>query len=95
MSLLPASPSADKQELRRGDERQWYYTTTVRLPQVDHPVRIMIIWRNRRDEQPAKMLVSNRTRWEINRILKVYRHRWTGTETFHRDGIQELGLGDC
>jgi len=25
----------------------------------------------------------------------VYRHRWTGTETFHRDGKQQLGLGDC
>lgn len=28
-------------------------------------------------------------------MLKVYRHRWTGTETFHRDGKQELGMGDC
>ena len=28
-------------------------------------------------------------------MLKVYRHRWTGTETFHRDAKQQLGLGDC
>jgi hypothetical protein len=28
-------------------------------------------------------------------MLLVYRHRWTGTETFHRDGKQQLGLGDC
>jgi hypothetical protein len=27
--------------------------------------------------------------------LNVYRHRWTGTETFHRDGKQHLGMGDC
>lgn len=84
-----------RRELRRGDQRQWYYTTTVRLPQVQHPVRIVIIWRNRRDEQPAKVLVTNRTRWEINRILQTYRYRWTGTETFHRDGKQELGMGAC
>jgi len=29
------------------------------------------------------------------RMILVYRHRWTGTETFHRDGTQQLGLGDC
>ncbi len=84
-----------RQELRRGDNRQWYYTCTVRLPKVTHPVRIVILWKNRRDKTPAKILVTNRTRWEINRILKVYRQRWTGTETFHRDGKQELGMGDC
>ncbi len=84
-----------RREHRRGDARQWYFTTTVRLPQVKHPVRILLIWRNRRDETPAKVLVTNRTRWEINRILKAYRSRWTGTETFHRDGKQELGMGAC
>jgi hypothetical protein len=31
----------------------------------------------------------------VSRIVRVYRHRWTGTETFHRDGNQQLGLGDC
>jgi hypothetical protein len=31
-------------------------------------------------------LVTNRITWEVSRIVRVYRHRWTGTETFHRDG---------
>jgi hypothetical protein len=88
-------PREKRRELRRGDDRQWYYTTTVRLPQVKHPVRIIMIWRNRRDQGAAKVLITNRTRWEVNRILKTYRYRWTGTETFHRDGKQELGMGAC
>jgi len=88
-------PREERRELRRGDDRQWYYTATARLPQVKHPVRIVLLWRNRRDKTVAKVLVTNRTRWEITRILKTYRQRWTGTETFHRDGKQELGMGDC
>jgi hypothetical protein len=28
-------------------------------------------------------------------MLKAYKRRWTGTETFHRDGKQHLGMGDC
>ena len=47
------------------------------------------------DAEPCKILVTNRVRWEVCRILRVYRHRWTGTETYHRDGKQELGMGDC
>ena len=39
--------------------------------------------------------MTNRITWEVSRIVRVYRHRWTGTETFHRDGKQQLGLGAC
>ena len=28
------------------------------------------------------------------RMVLVYRYRWPGTETFHRDGKQQWGLGD-
>src|SRR5437763_8441018 len=67
----------------------------MRIPDVTHPVRIVLFWRERDDEEASKALVSNRLGWEVIRIVLVYRHRWTGTETFHRDGKQQLGLGDC
>jgi hypothetical protein len=84
-----------RKELRRGDRRQWYFTCSVRIPGVNHKVRIVIIWNNRRDKAACKMLVTNRTRWEVTRIVRGYRCRWTGTETYHRDGKQQLGMGDC
>lgn len=93
--LAASITSEDRKEIRRGDKRQWYFTATLKIPTVNHRVRIVIIWNHRRDGSPCKVLVSNRTNWEVNRILEVYRERWTGTETFHRDGKQELGMGDC
>jgi hypothetical protein len=93
--LAASIPASDRKEMRIGERRQWYFTVSVRIPDVKHKVRIVILWRYRNDGEPCKILVTNRITWEVSRIVRVYRHRWTGTETFHRDGKQQLGLGDC
>jgi DDE superfamily endonuclease len=84
-----------RKPLKEGDKQQWYFTCTLRIPDVKHRVRIVMLWKNRDDAQPRIILVTNRTQWEVTRVVRVYRYRWTGTETFHRDGKQQLGMGDC
>ena len=93
--LAASVPAVDRKAMRIGDRRQWYFTATVSIPDVKHKVRVVILWHYRNDERCCKILVTNRITWEVSRIVRVYRHRWTGTETFHRDGKQQLGLGDC
>jgi uncharacterized protein YndB with AHSA1/START domain len=93
--LAASIAAGDRKEMRIGEKRQWYFTVTVRIPEVNHKVRIVLIWRYKNDEEPRKILVTNRITWEVSRIVRVYRDRWTGTETLHRDGKQQLGLGDC
>ena len=88
-------PWAAKKPIRVGTRQYWYCSKQMRSPDVGHPVRIVLFWRERDDQDARKALVSNRLGWEVIRIVLVYRHRWTGTETFHRDGKQQLGLGDC
>ena len=88
-------PWEAKKPVRVGSTRYWYFSKQIRIPEVDHPVRILLFWRERGDQEASKALVSNRLGWEVIRMVMVYRHRWTGTETFHRDGKQQLGLGDC
>jgi len=88
-------PVADRKPLDLGEDRQWYFTKSIRVPEVRHPVRIVILWAHRNDSKPRKILLTNRTYWEVTRIVRVYRKRWRGTECFHRDGKQHLGMGDC
>ncbi len=94
-ALAATIPPEVRKPLREGDRQQWYFTCTLRLPDVRHKVRLVIIWHHREDAAPRIMLVTNRTTWEVSRVVRGYRHRWTGTETFHRDGKQQLGMGDC
>ena len=88
-------PWQAKKPVRVGSRRYWYFSKQMRLPDVKHPVRIVLFWKERDEAEASKALVSNRLGWEVIRMVLVYRHRWTGTETLHRDGKQELGLGDC
>ena len=88
-------PWEAKKPIRVGNTRYWYFSKQMRIPDVGHPIRVVLFWRARDDHEASKALVSNRLGWEAIRMSLVYRHRWTGTETFHRDGKQQLGLGDC
>ena len=74
---------------------QWYFTKTIRIPKLDHKVKVLILWKSRTEAVASKILITNQVNWEVTRIRGVYRRRWTGTETFHRDAKQQLGLGDC
>jgi hypothetical protein len=95
-SELAAEIGAEaRKPMQEGEKKQWYFTCTLRIPDVKHKVRIVILWPSQDAVSPRIILVTNRVRWEVTRVVGVYRHRWTGTETFHRDGKQELGMGDC
>jgi len=88
-------PWEAKKPVRVGSRRYWYFSKHMRIPDVGHPVRVVLLWRERGDPEARKALVSHRLGWEVIRMIVVYRHRWTGTETFHRDGKPQRGLGDC
>jgi hypothetical protein len=88
-------PAGDRQEMRIGKRRPWSFTVTVRIPGLEPTVRIVIRWPYRKDQRCGQILVTNWTPWAVSRIVRVDRPRWTGTETFPRDGTQPVGLGDC
>ena len=88
------SPWEAKKPVRMGRTRSWYFSTQRRIPDVHHPVRVLLFWRERGDQEARTALVRNRLGGEGMRLVWVSRHRWTGTETLHRDGKPPWGLGD-
>jgi hypothetical protein len=84
-ALAARIDAGSRKPLREGDKLQWYFTCSLRIPDVKHRVRIALLWKNREDAQPRIALVTNRVQWEVSRIVRVYRYRWTGTETFQGD----------
>ena len=94
-ALAASIEPAIRKPMQISDLKQWYFTCTLHIPHVKHKVRILIIWRKQNASEPCIILVTNRIQWEASRLVRAYRHRWTGTETFHRDAKQQLGMGDC
>jgi hypothetical protein len=88
-------PGEDRKPVTVDGKKQWYLSVCVKMPKVSHKVRVVILWKYKNDAEPRKILVTNKIHWNAERIIETYRMRWTGTETFHRDGKQDLGLGDC
>jgi hypothetical protein len=88
-------PPSDRKSVTVDGLKQWYLSVCVKMPNVNHKVRLVILWRYKNDQEPRKILVTNRIHWNAERIVVTYRGRWSCTETIHRDGKQELGLGDC
>ena len=88
-------PPEDRKPVTVDGKKQWYLSVCVKMPNIDHKVRVVILWKHKNDAEPRKILVTNKIHWHAERIIETYRGRWTGTETFHRDGKQELGLEDC
>ena len=86
---------AKKQITHENGKKQWHFTVCVGVSEVDRKCRIVFLWDKKSDSEPKKILLTNKTNWEVHRMTGTYRFRWTGTETFHRDGKQELGMGDC
>jgi hypothetical protein len=84
-----------RKQVKTGERTQWYFTCSLWLPQVTHKVRLVLLWDHWNGKEPVKILITNQPHWEVTRVLRGYRGRWTGTETLHRDGKQHLGLGDC
>jgi hypothetical protein len=105
MSVTEMASRIEKDDRKRivhsDGTTQWYFTKSLRMPgstpesRVDHKVRVVIFWERRNSATPRKVLVTNQTGWDVHRVVRTYRARWSCTETFHRDGKQELGLGKC
>ncbi len=60
-----------RKPLQEGDKQQWYFSCTLRIPEVKHKVRIVILGPEQQAKQARIILVTNRVQWEVTRIVRV------------------------
>src|SRR4029453_9358923 len=89
------SPWQAKKPVRVGNRRYWYFSKQLRMPDVNHPVRMVLFWKERDHAEASQALVSHRLLWKVIRMVLVYLPAGRGPGTFHRVGKREWGLGDC
>lgn len=72
----------------------WYFTKSVTL-KTNGKVRIVSTFEEKEGivEKHPTVLVTNRTDWNVTKIIKNYTLRWS-IETFFRDSKQSLGFED-
>lgn len=72
----------------------WYFTKSVTL-KTNGKVRIVSTFEEKDGviETHPTVLVTNRTDWDVRKIIKSYTKRWS-IETFFRDSKQSLGFED-
>src|SRR5438876_9239652 len=79
-------PWEAKKPVRMGSTRYWYFSKQMRIPDVTHPVRIVLFWRQRGDEDASRELVGDRRGGEGVRSVLVYGPAWAVSEPVPRDG---------
>ena len=54
-------PLTARKKVTTGNRTQWYFTKTIRMPEVKHAVRVVILWPYWNSTEPAKILATRRT----------------------------------
>lgn len=90
--LVPLIPTQSYRPICVNDQTYWCFTFCVRIPNLGK-VRLVISFDNPHGIGTYAVLVTNRTDWSAQQVLRKYLCRWP-VETFYRDSKQLLGLED-
>ena len=58
-------PPEDRKSVTVDGKKQWYLTVCVKMPNVTHKVRIVILWKYKNDAEPRKILVTKFLQFSI------------------------------
>ncbi|MDR2391786.1 MAG: IS701 family transposase, partial [Planctomycetota bacterium] len=93
--MAASIPFEDRKPVETDGKKQCYFSRSIHIPRLDHKVKVVILWKSHYEVIESNIIITNQLNREARRVAGAYRHRWTGAETFHRDGKRHLGLGDC
>lgn len=82
-----------KTTIKNVKNKSYFYFTKTFTMSKQGKVRLVFTKEQDKPKDSFTILVTNRTDWEKNKIIKTYAQRWE-IETFFRDSKQNLGLED-
>ena len=77
-----------------GGKKYWVHTRTLFMKCLGRKVKVAVSYDNEKLEGDPKFLITNKLRWERNRILRTYTLRQP-IDAFYRDAKRHLGLEGC
>ncbi len=87
-------PEERYQKATSGGKPYWVHTRTMVIKFLGRKVKVAISYDNPELKGDPKFIITNKSKWERNRILRTYGIRWA-VEPFYRDSKQHLGLEGC
>ena len=69
--MAASNPFEDRKPVETDGKKRWYFSRSIRIPRLDHIVKVVILWKSQREAAASKIIITNQLNWEVKRIVRA------------------------